>query len=68
MGRYSGRTIAQWIESRWHESQFAAGYVEMNAAIHNGTLFDDYYRNKPVLGNVKLEAFAEEFAIVYNAS
>lgn len=48
--------------------QFAAGYVEMNAAMHNGTLFDDYYRNKPVLGNVRLEAFAKEFATVYNAS
>lgn len=44
----------------------AAGIVEMNAAIHSGLLDEDYYRNRPVLGKVKLVDFAREFATVYN--
>ncbi len=44
----------------------AAGFVEMNAAIRSGKLYDDYYCNHPVLGNVKLGDFAKEFAMVYN--
>ena len=44
----------------------AKGFVEMNAALHNGTLFEDYYRHKPTLGKVKLVDFAKEFAVVFN--
>jgi len=44
----------------------AADITEMNASMRSGLLFDDYYKNKPVLGNVKLKAFAKEFAVVYN--
>ena len=44
----------------------AEGIVKMNAAMHNGTLFEDYYRNPPAaLGRVKLREFALEFAEVY---
>lgn len=46
----------------------AKGLVEMNAAQHNGKLFEDYYQNKPVLGKVKLTDFAKEFAAVFNQS
>ncbi|CAL1517466.1 NmrA family NAD(P)-binding protein [Chitinophaga sp. MM2321] len=42
--------------------QIAAGYVEMNASRRGGVLYEDYYRNKPTLGNVKLTDFAKEFA------
>ncbi|HEY4322877.1 MAG TPA: NmrA family NAD(P)-binding protein [Mucilaginibacter sp.] len=45
---------------------FAAGFVEMNASRHNGILYEDYYRNPPVIGEVKLTDFAKEFAAVYN--
>jgi uncharacterized protein YbjT (DUF2867 family) len=45
----------------------AEGFVEMNAAQHNGTLFEDYYRNKPSLGKVKVKDFAKEFAVVFNS-
>ena len=45
----------------------AEGIVAMNAAMHNGSLFEDYYRNPPVaLGKVKLKEFTKEFAVVYN--
>lgn len=46
----------------------AAGIVEMNAAMHSGLVDEDYYRHRPVLGNVKLADFAQEFAAVYNHS
>jgi uncharacterized protein YbjT (DUF2867 family) len=44
----------------------AKGFVEMNAARRGGVLYEDYNRNKPVLGKVTLKDFAKEFALVYN--
>lgn len=44
----------------------AEGVVEMNAGIHSGLVDEDYYRNRPVLGKVKMKDFAKEFAAVYN--
>lgn len=44
----------------------ASQFVEMNASIHNGKFFEDYNRNKPTLGKVKLQEFAKEFAAVYH--
>lgn len=48
--------------------QIAAGLVEMNASTHGGALYEDYYRNRPTLGKVKLTDFAKEFAVVYHSS
>lgn len=48
--------------------QVANGLTEMNAARRTGTLFDDYYKNKPVLGQVKLADFAKEFSEIYNSN
>ncbi len=45
---------------------FALNFVEMNASIHNGKFYEDYKRNKPMLGKVKLKEFAKEFAAVYH--
>jgi len=44
----------------------AKGFVEMQAAQGDGSLYEDFYRNKPTLGKVKLADFAKEFAQVYN--
>lgn len=44
----------------------ANGYVELGAALRNGTAQADYWKNKPELGKVKLEDFAKEFAGAYN--
>lgn len=46
--------------------QIAEGFVEMQAAQGSGLLYEDYYRNKPTLGKVKLSNFAEDFALAYN--
>ena len=45
--------------------QIAAAYVEMNASMHSGELFEDYYKNRPILGKVKLKDFAKEFAAAF---
>ncbi len=46
--------------------KIAAGLVEMNAATQTGKLCEDYNRNRPALGKVKLTDFAKEFAEVFN--
>jgi len=46
--------------------KIARGLVEMNASRGSGVLYEDYYRNKPELGKVKMKDFAKEFAAVYN--
>ena len=44
----------------------ARGLVEMNASRRGGVLYEDYNRQRPKLGKVKLKEFAKEFAAVYN--
>lgn len=44
----------------------AEGLVQMFSSQHNGSLMEDYYRHKPVLGKIKIADFAKEFAAVYN--
>jgi len=46
--------------------QVAKGLVEMNAGRRTGVLGEDYYRNKPALGKVKLRDFARDFSRVFN--
>jgi uncharacterized protein YbjT (DUF2867 family) len=47
-------------------AQIARGMVEMQASQRSGLLFEDYYRNQPTLGKVKMADFAEEFAVAYH--
>lgn len=44
----------------------AKGMVTMQQAQGNGNLYEDFYLNKPTLGETKLNDFAKEFAEVYN--
>lgn len=44
----------------------AKGFIEMQAAQGNGMLYEDFFKNKPILGKTKLTDFAKEFASVYN--
>jgi uncharacterized protein YbjT (DUF2867 family) len=55
------------LESYGVSVPFATNLVEMFSSLHNGALSEDYYRHKPaVLGEVKLEDFAKEFAATFN--
>ena len=53
------------LENFGMPAQLAAGFVEMNASMHRGELFRDYYLNRPVMGNVKMTDFAKEFAAAF---
>jgi uncharacterized protein YbjT (DUF2867 family) len=53
------------LESAGMNPQIAAGLVEMYASLHSGLLAEDYYRNKPIMGKVKLADFAKEFAAAF---
>ena len=44
----------------------AKGMVAMQKAQKDGSLYEDFYANKPAFGKVKLEDFAKEFAQIYN--
>lgn len=46
----------------------AQGYTQLGAALRNGTMQESYWKNRPVLGKVKLEDFAKQFAAAYQAS
>jgi len=53
------------LEAAGMPPRVAAGLVELNACMHSGVLSEDYYRNRPTLGKVKLTAFAKEFAAAF---
>ena len=57
--------LSNWLGIGFNE-QIAKGFVEVQASMGTGALYEDYYRNKPVLGEVKLADFAKEFAVMYN--
>lgn len=40
---------------------FAKGFIEMQASQGSGKLYEDFYRNRPDFGKVKLKQFAKEF-------
>jgi len=46
----------------------AKGFVEMNMARRGNVLYEDYYRNRPVLGKIKVQDFAKDFAEIYKNS
>ncbi|RYC51038.1 NmrA family NAD(P)-binding protein [Flagellimonas olearia] len=75
-GKAIGRPELQWIRITEQQqldillnagmSEAAArGLVEMNKATHDGTLYEDYYKNRPELGSHKLADFAPIFAETY---
>lgn len=47
--------------------EVAKNYAEMNHAIDSGSMYADYFTNKPSLGKIKLADFAKLFASVYAA-
>jgi uncharacterized protein YbjT (DUF2867 family) len=49
--------INEWI---------ANGFMAMQAAQESGSLYEDFYRHKPVFGKTKFKDFAKEFAQVYH--
>lgn len=54
-----------WLSIGFNE-QIAKGFAEFQASQGTGALYEDYYKNKPALGKVKLSDFARDFATAYN--
>lgn len=64
---FTNEQTLQALEQNGMPKHAAAMLVELNAAIHSGILFVDYDKNKPsVMGGVKLEDFAKEFAAAFH--
>ena len=61
----SDAKVQSALEGIGMNPKIAAGLVEMYGSLHNGVLAEDYHRNKPVMGKVKLEDFAKEFAAAF---
>lgn len=61
----SDEQVLAGLTSSGMNPDVARGFVEMNAATRSGHIFEDYHRNQPVLGKVKIRDFAKEFALVY---
>lgn len=77
LGAEIGKPDLKWIlitdeqlQSRYEgfgmNKILAAALVEMQANMHNGPFYDDYYLNKPTLGKIKMKDFAKEFAAAFN--
>jgi len=54
------------MEAAGMPKAIVTGLVEMQASMHKGDFYQDYYLHKPTLGKVKLADYAKEFAAVYN--
>jgi uncharacterized protein YbjT (DUF2867 family) len=62
----SDEQMLSGLEAAGMPKQFAADYVAMNASMHRGELFQDYYLNSPhALGKLKMRDFAREFAAAF---
>ena len=77
LGEAIGKIDLKWLEipdeqfqnallSAGMNMSAAKGITEMNAGRKSGVLYEDYNRNKPTLGKVKLKDFAQDFAAAFN--
>lgn len=57
--------LSHWLSIGFNP-QVARGFIELQASQRSGLLYEDYKRNKPILGKVKLGDFAREFAAVFH--
>ncbi|PSL42894.1 uncharacterized protein YbjT (DUF2867 family) [Chitinophaga niastensis] len=64
---FSDEELLQGLMQSGLTEQMASVYVvEIGIALRNGTLFDDYYKNKQhASGKISFADFAKEFAFVY---
>jgi uncharacterized protein YbjT (DUF2867 family) len=65
-GKISDNMLTNAIIKQGRSEKFAKGIVEMGIAGRTGKLYEDYYKQRPVLGKTKLKDFAKEFAMIYS--
>ena len=77
LGAAIGRPDLRWVELSDEQmretlvknglsANSATGIVDLYTSLRTGRLGQDYERYKPALGKVKLEDFAQEFAVAFN--
>lgn len=57
--------MKEGMEQRGLPAHIIGNFIELGASLHSGALLEDYEQYRPMLGNVKLETFANEFAAVF---
>lgn len=77
LGEAIGQPDLQWIVipdealldgmlAHGMNKSIANGFIEMQNAQKSGSIYADYYKNEPELGQTKFASFAKEFAEVYH--
>jgi nucleoside-diphosphate-sugar epimerase len=78
LGKAVGKAGIPWVEFKDEDAkngmiqggvkpELAKGFVELGIALRNGKAQQDYWKNKPKLGKIKLKDFAKEFVAAYNS-
>jgi NAD(P)H dehydrogenase (quinone) len=62
----SDKDMLQGLKMAKLPEKLAEMLVEMQAAMHSGKPLENFHRNQPKMGKVKLADFAKEFAEVYH--
>jgi NAD(P)H dehydrogenase (quinone) len=62
----SDKEMLQGLKMAKVPEKLAETLVEMQAVMHSGKTLENFHRNKPKMGKVKLADFAKEFAVVYH--
>jgi uncharacterized protein YbjT (DUF2867 family) len=62
----SDQQMLQGLKMAKMPQKLAENMVEMQAAMHSGKSLQNFHRNNPKMGKVKLTDFAREFAAVYH--
>ena len=63
---FTDAQVREALTGRGMPAPLVDNFVELGASIHSGRLREDYDRHRPaVLGNVKLEDYAKEFAAAF---
>lgn len=64
----SDKAMLQGLKMAKVPEKVAATLVEMQAAMHSGKTLENFHRNNPRMGKIKLADFAKEFAEAYHRS
>ena len=62
----SDKEMLQGLKMSKVPEKLAETLVEMQAATHSGKTLENFHRNQPIMGKVKLADFAKEFAKAYH--
>ena len=66
---FSDEDMLNGLKSAGLPEEISKNYAEMGHAMRTGKMGEDYAKNRPQeIGSTRLEDFAKEFAVVYNAS